>query len=476
MNTRAALEAASAAEAQRFAYNDMYGVSMHGMNMAMEAENAAVFALVPVDNATNLAITSGAWSNPATWAGGVVPADGANVWVMPGRTVTVDGAIAANLHTVRISGTLRFATDRNTSLRVDTMIVDPMGTYTMGTAAAPIGAAYSATVVFTDSGPIDRTWDPYGYSRGLISHGTASIVGATKTGSATLLSTPKAADTTLVLATAPLNWKVGDVIDLPGTSGHADERFHLVALSADGKTLTLDAPIGYDLAGPASAAEALSVADLTRNVVFTSANTQDGTRRGHVMFMHNPNVVVKYAAFDGLGRTDFTQPINNAMVDANGMLMPDTGTNPKGRYSLHFHMTGTDGSSPSIPVVGCVVDDATGWGFVNHSSNVTFLDDVAVHTGDAGFVSEAGDEIGAFRNDLAIGGGHVGFWLNGPAVQVVNNVASGFLANYGEGFMAWTYTTFRTDGSPVYFPVANLAVQGGVAPFDSKRAGRHDPH
>ena len=476
VNTRALLEAAASAEEARFAYTSMYGVSVPmssmmmntstgGMSLPPEVLEAEVLALVPISSVTNMVIASGNWSNPAIWSNQQVPAAGANVWVMPGRTLTVDGVIAPSLHTIRVSGTLNFLATKNTSLSVDTIVVDPSGSYIMGTLQTPIAPNVSANVTFTDNGPIDRIWDPYGLSRGLDCQGSASLVGAAKNGSSPLATLPAVGATTIVLSTAPVGWRVGDLIDIPGTSGGADEQFVIKAISANGLTITLNAPVALSrtLAQPS---EWLAVSNLTRNINFTSQNTTDSTHRGQVMFMCNDNVVIEYAAFNVLGRTSYSIPINNAVVDKNGFLVNGTGTNPKGRNSLYLLMDGIDAPANPIVVAGNVVNDSAGWGFVNGDSNVNFQDNVAYNTKEAGFVTEFGTEIGKINGNFAIRGGHVGFWINGPYVTFTNNIASGFATNYGAGVEIWAYTEVDAMGNPIYFNSANMTIQGGTPAVD----------
>ena len=82
----------------------------------------------------------------------------------------------------------------------------------MGTAANPIASGVTARLLITDNGPIDRTWDPFGISRGLISHGSVSIHGAEVE---LLCGTGDSRDcrrTNLALKTIPVGWKVGDSI------------------------------------------------------------------------------------------------------------------------------------------------------------------------------------------------------------------------------------------------------------------------
>jgi hypothetical protein len=189
------------------------------------------------------------------------------------------------------------------------------------------------------------------------------------------------------------------------------------------------------------------------------------------MFMHTRDVSINYAGFYNLGRTDKSQPINDAVVDANWHLVPGTGTNPRGRYAVHFHRNGTvNDGNPSI-VHGSVVDGSPGWGFVNHSSYVDMSDNVAFDVTGAGFVTEAGDEIGSFVHNISIGAtgsgedveartnvqdfGHEGdgFWFQGTGTTVTDNIAAG---NAGSGFIYFgrgliqggVETQFRSQNLP----------------------------
>src|SRR5437870_3585908 len=67
---------------------------------AMMEEHLAMLALVPDEAVTHAAVHSGAWSDPSTWRGGLVPEAAANVLVPSGFTVTVDRVDTAALRTV----------------------------------------------------------------------------------------------------------------------------------------------------------------------------------------------------------------------------------------------------------------------------------------------------------------------------------------------------------------------------------------
>ena len=176
----------------------------------------------------------------------------------------------------------------------------------------------------------------------------------------------------------------------------------------------------------------------------------------------------RYAAFDRIGRSDKLQPADDSRVDAEGRLVDGTGGNPRGRYSVHFHRSGVHHDGQPARVIGAAVTDSPGWGFVNHSSYVEFVDNVAYDVAGSAFVTEAGDEIGAFHRNIAIHAegsaedvnarvalqdfGHQGdgFWFQGGGVAVTDNVAVG---QSGSGFFYYTQgllesgerTLFRAD-------------------------------
>jgi hypothetical protein len=156
-------------------------------------------------------------------------------------------------------------------------------------------------------------------------------------------------------------------------------------------------------------------------------------------------VTINYAAFTHLGRTDKTRPIDDVTnFYKDGSTAPGGGTNVRGRYAMHFHHDGTDPTMPPIQVVGNFLADSPGWGYVNHDSNVDFVNNVSFDVTGAGFVTESGGEIGAFTHNLAVyepGAPNInfglrenlqdwgylgnGFSLQGGDVDVVNNVAAG---------------------------------------------------
>jgi hypothetical protein len=420
----------------------------HPHDPVLQAEHTDMLALVPRPAATHTAVGDGRWSAPATWKEGKLPSGGADVLIPRGKTVTVDEVQSVSLRTLRVDGKLELAADRDTCLVVDTIVVPPGGELIVGTVKAPVARDRRARIIFADRGPIDSRWDPTLLSRGLIAHGRVSLVGAEVTPHVALARAPRKGDTRLVLARAPVNWKKGDRLILtgtaeaPGKDGRTQDE-ELTILSVNGTEVTVRA-LDFDHTAPKEGLTA-SVANLTRNVSLESQNQKPDElgRHGHVMFMHSPHVQIAYTGFYDLGRTDKRIAVNDPRLDEQKKLIAGSGTNPRGRYPVHFHRTGADLRIAAIPVKGCAVVNSPGWGYVNHSSHVAFEDNVAYNVHGAAFVTEAGDEVGSFRGNLAVRStgsgqdtvarndlqdfGHEGsgFWLQGGGVAVEDNIAAG---------------------------------------------------
>ncbi|MEL7210071.1 MAG: G8 domain-containing protein, partial [Actinomycetota bacterium] len=354
----------------------------------------------------------------------------------------------------------RFATDADTTLRVDTLVSSPGSVLEVGTPDQPVDAAVTATIEVADTGPIDVARDPSQLGRGLVLHGTVRMHGADRTDWTALAEAPRSGDDRLVLPDAPTGWQVGDRLVVAGVQpdGTGEEQVSVAAV--EGSTAVLDGALSEDHVPPRADLD-VHVANLTRNVVVASAS-KELDRRGHVMFMHNRDVDVANAAFVDLGRTDKTVPLADVVADAaTGAICGVDGpvTNPRARYSVHFHRNGVVDDGDRSTVTGSVVEGNPGWGYVNHSSSVDFVDNVAFDVAGAAYNTEAGDETGSFVRNLSVrthGPGSIparaeqpterretqdfgfaghGFWLQGPAVDLEGNVAAGAT---GAGIMVYS--------------------------------------
>src|SRR5262249_44218118 len=68
---------------------------------------------------------SGPWSKAETWEGGKIPGDGARVQIRPEHAVLYDVQSDAVVRFLHIAGTLRFAADKNTTLNVGLIKIQP---------------------------------------------------------------------------------------------------------------------------------------------------------------------------------------------------------------------------------------------------------------------------------------------------------------------------------------------------------------
>jgi Cadherin-like domain/G8 domain/PKD domain/RTX calcium-binding nonapeptide repeat (4 copies) len=486
----------------------------HADHSMEHSEHMAALALVSSSNATHVAIKNGSWFDPSIWQNGTVPNNNADVWIQHGVAVTYDAQNNARIHTIRVDGTLQFATDQNTKLLVDTIVVVPEGTLIVGDRINPIDSAHTAQIIFTSDHPIDTTWDPKQLSRGLISHGTASIYGAEKLDFVKLAQDPLAGDRELVLdlpvgASSPLGWKIGDQIVLGGTSYEhwgedaKNERFHdevltitgingnRIQFTNNGITSGDTARLRFDHTRPAGYQDSLNlyVANTTRNVSFETENGPNAPlmNRGHVMFMHNPNVVVENTGFYNLGRTDKNRLIDDIGTNVDGSV--GHGTNPRGRYPLHFHRT--DVHAAPVMVKGNSIVGSPGWGLVQHESSAVLEDNVVFDIVGAGIIAESGNETGTWTNNITIktkgdnftdnldffgpraerfdfGFNGEGYWVQGAAqIAIQNNIA--ISAGAGIGFLGFEW------GTEASRPVQTVAVDSLSPDLHDIAKGTNDP-
>ena len=408
-------------------------------------------------------VQSGSWSNPSTW-GGTIPTANHVVRIVQGHTVTIDDTFAV-AYTVAVDGKLRFAPTVGTRLKVTNLEVmagsTGMGTpgvLEVGTAAAPISINVTAEIVVADSPLGGSVTDSDQFGTGIVVFGKASMHGSVKTPTFLRLATePRAGHTALTLSAPVSGWNIGDRLVLPDTRHIKEsevtgggwvnavnqwEERTLQAISADGRTLTLNTALQYDHLGARDLNGVLDflphVGNLTRNVVIRSENPS-GTR-GHMLSIHMADVDIRYALFKDMGRTTY--------------LPLDDTTNHIGRYPVHMHhLSGplpTPANGYQFTLLGNAVDGgsvetAFKWGITVHGSHYGLIQDnvvynyngaaVATEDGSESFnvfdhnfalrgMGEPSDSVSEAR--MALGTEGVGFWFRGPNNYVRNNVAANY--------------------------------------------------
>ncbi|MEM7507416.1 MAG: G8 domain-containing protein [Pseudomonadota bacterium] len=323
----------------------------------------------------------GLWSDPATW-GGHVPNDSAHALVPAGISVVLDRAVC---HTLSVAGELRFADSAD--LRVETIETLPGGLLEIGTPENPI----RANIVFRDTGPLD----PQSLERGLLCFGRTRVHGHPVTEHLKVAEAPMSGDRMIQLAHSPLHWQTRDRILIVGTRYNGWKRvrngweFHppedeiRVIETIEGATVCFTEPLTHDHDG-ARVDHLTSIGLMTRSVRFSSENLE---ARGHIA-VRNADTDIRYAAFEGLGRTD--------KMRAPG---PD---NPAGRHPLFVDGTGTADQLRPAVLVGNAVIGSPGWGIVQRSSHAFICNNLVHDCDGACIVSESGDETGMWRANLAV--------------------------------------------------------------------------
>jgi hypothetical protein len=444
---------------------------------------------------------SGPWSDMKTWSSGKVPGANDKVKIAAGHIVTYDTISDARLDCIEVDGVLRFATDKNATMKVTNLMVMDEGTLEIGTAAKPVAPNVTAEIIIADK-PIDRTIDPAQIGTGIESLGRITMHGSVKTPTFVRLARePMAGDVTLLFDEPVSGWSPGDRIVIPDTRQlrsnergadyqPQDEELPVASISAN--QVTLATPLRYAHKGARDAKGRLEflphVGNVSRNVIIRSENPQ-GTR-GHMIFMSHAAIDLRYVEVREMGRTRMGV-LDNSEFDASGRLVR-FGTNQIGRYAIHFHHDFGPKDTPAdgyqFTLVGNSVDGAPKWGITVHNSHYGLVrDNVVYKTRGAGIVTEDGTEsFNVFDHNFALrsegsgdfaprsgyggaapdpGGEGAGFWFRGPNNYIRNNVAANADA-FGFGLAAGSLEVVRIPK----FKGADTSHEAETVPLDTTGA------
>lgn len=310
-------------------------------------------------NANILSVRSGDWSDPGTWDLNRVPEAGDIVGIKTTHTVTYDVESDDAILAVGVAGTLAFATDLDTRLTVQNLLVygpetlgGGYGVLRIGTAASPVQADKTAEIVFTDAALLDPNTGGTTnseYSNGILCWGERTIHGAVKTPYVRTTGTVAASATTLNFASSQSGWTTSDRLLIPDTDQILDLSSHppwkdevrtpsdLTGTTATVAAMTYQHKCATDYLGAVDFTP--HVANLSRNVIIRS-ESGDGVR-GHCLTTGHARSDVRYCRFENLGRT-----LTSAL--------PNTTTNQKGRYADHHHHVhyGTGGGAQGTGGLG----------------------------------------------------------------------------------------------------------------------------
>ncbi len=381
-----------------------------------------------VDPAVIASVRSGNWSAAEIWSTGKVPAAGARVLIRSGHHVVYDVDSVDVIRGVQISGSLKFATDRNTQLNAGLIRIENSDHYCedgfdcqlmpakpgegvhhaaperavleIGTAASPLPAEFKALIrlhyiegmnketcpaliccggrMDLHGAPLERTWGKLPYQ------------------------TAKVGESRAVMPYPLPGWKTGDRIIFTGTTrqfGYIGTRHrksgddNSVAdnptteeriitgmrrwggLDSGLQIVSFDEPLKFDHLGAGEFRA--EVANLSRNVIVESADPAGV--RGHTMYHADSAGSISYAEFRHLGKLDTL-----------------------GKYPIHYHLVGASMRGSSLVGVS-VWDSHNRWITVHGTQYLVVKDCIGYKGVGHGFFLEDGTEVyNIFDRNLAV--------------------------------------------------------------------------
>jgi hypothetical protein len=395
-------------------------------------------------------IKSGAWSSLATWQNGRTPTTGDRVLVSQGHEVLYDVVSEDVIRVVKVAGTLRFATDRDTRLEVGLLRVEagqdvteegfdchdpaasadptqPRPTLEIGSANDPIGAEHTALVRLTYCEGMDKESCPALISCG----GRMELHGAPMNRTWVKLGAElREGATEIVLAEPVVGWRAGQRLLIPSTARLGLFRYRdgkqevIPTVRDDSRTeertiasvfenkVVVDKPVRFD--HKCDGAYRGEVAVLGRNVIVESADPAG--IRGHTMYHSQSTGSISYAEFRHLGK--------------RGVL---------GRYALHFHLC-RDTMRGGYVIGASIHDSDNRWLTVHGTDYLVVRDCVGYNSLGHGFFLEDGTEVfNIFDRNLAVQARHAaplpkqvlpfdenegaGFWWSNSLNSFTRNVA-----------------------------------------------------
>ena len=259
------------------------------------------------------AVKESRWSNPATWPGGKVPGEGAEVTIGKDMNVVLDVSPPA-LRSLTIDGKLSFANNKDLELSTEWIMLH--GELQIGSETNP--HTRNATITLTNNVPGEDI-GTMGDRGIMIMGGTLSLHGNRKNSWTKLAKTAAAGSSTIEVLNAG-DWKKGDNIVIASTDFDPHQAERRTISSVSGKVITLDQKLEYMHYGQVTFGvdERGEVGMISRNIrIQASADAEKSFSGGHVMAMVGSTMKVSGVEFFRMGQHE-----NLA------------------RYPIHWHLVG----------------------------------------------------------------------------------------------------------------------------------------
>jgi G8 domain len=402
-----------------------------------------------------------------------MPQNNGGVFISVLDDVEIDQDI--DLAWLEIQGSL-VCTDRNLALSSRWIMVHG-GTFRCGTPVKPFNKKLTVTLTGTD--PSERALGMNMGTKvfGVMHSGSLHLFAEQKRAWTKLAAQAAVGATQITLRDAPQGWKVGDSIAIATTDSDPLGTEKRTITAINGNTVSFTQPLvrGHwggtpEIYSGHTLDMRAEVANLTRNIVVTSAQNEDrvlpgfdpdsfdasgkqngdgkrlevGRFGGHMMFMEGSKV--------RLHNIEVTQ------MGQQGML---------GRYPVHWHLA-QDTSAGSF-IKNSAIHSTFQRGIVVHQSNALNVDSNVVFDvpGHAVFLEDGIERNSTFHNNLVMGVKYVlrkhrlslkdpgnenenraerqaGFWITNPQNVFTKNVVAG--VENGWGFI---FADVRSDKLPV---------------------------
>jgi len=310
------------------------------LNTKKKSSISCVAPSASLSSITSVA-NGGEWTNPNTWFPIGVPTSTDDVIISTGSTVTLSGNITVN--SISVMGTLKpYTNTTDFSITTKGICVNgSSGLLEIGTEATP----YIGKCTFTLTGTEDTTLFPSMPTMGTkfigaMSGGKLNMHGSVKK-SWTNLNANAAANATTITVENSSGWQVDDSIVIVSSRNNWNEaeRRKITAISADTKTLTLNAALVYPHCG--------SQIPYTRPQDDKNASkTWNADLRAEVgLLTHNIRIEGDAASqTNGFGGHMMVMDIGSSAYVENIELFRMGQKKINARYPFHWHMPGAAGT------------------------------------------------------------------------------------------------------------------------------------